>query len=71
MRERESWRSEIISVQVHPSANSISWGICEIFASFENARQMGLRGRLKAQNKFNWDKIAEDTERIYRELAGF
>jgi len=56
---------------VHPSAHSISWGINEIFSDFENARQMGLRGRVKAQNKFNWDKIAEETERIYRELAGF
>jgi len=56
---------------VHPSANSISWGICEIFSNFENARQMGLRGRQKAQKRFNWDRIAQDTERIYRELAGF
>lgn len=55
---------------VHPSANSISWGICEIFSNFENSRQMGMRGREKAQKKFNWDKIAQDTERIYRELAG-
>lgn len=32
---------------VHPTPNSLSWGICEIFSNFENARQMGLRGRQK------------------------
>eukprot|EP00802_Teleaulax_amphioxeia_P005489 Tamp_05493.p1 GENE.Tamp_05493~~Tamp_05493.p1 ORF type:complete len:700 (+),score=90.02 Tamp_05493:299-2398(+) len=39
---------------VHPSPHSISWGICEICSNFEDARQMGLRGRIKAQNEFNW-----------------
>jgi len=31
---------------------------------------MGMRGRSKASQRFNWDRIAEETERIYRELAG-
>ncbi len=35
-------------------ANIVFRGICEIFSNFENARLMGIRGRAKAQNKFNW-----------------
>jgi glycosyltransferase involved in cell wall biosynthesis len=54
---------------VDPHPESIAWGVCEVFANFDRARDMGGRGRHKAGENFNWDRIAEQTERIYRELC--
>ena len=54
---------------VQPQPNAISWGILEIFSDFDKARAMGSRGRHKAEERFNWNRIAEETECIYRELC--
>ena len=55
--------------QVEPHPASISWGILEVFSDFGKAREMGRRGRRKAEVHFNWDRIAEQTERVYREVC--
>mmetsp|Transcript_5023 Transcript_5023/g.12688 ORF Transcript_5023/g.12688 Transcript_5023/m.12688 type:complete len:257 (-) Transcript_5023:139-909(-) len=56
---------------VHPIPNSLAWGICEVFHDFKHSRDMGERGREKAQTSFNWNAIAEQTELVYRELCGY
>mmetsp|Transcript_26299 Transcript_26299/g.43069 ORF Transcript_26299/g.43069 Transcript_26299/m.43069 type:complete len:545 (-) Transcript_26299:476-2110(-) len=54
-------------VDINPSG--ISWGVCEVFKNFEHARWMGEQGRVKAAFNFNWDRIAEQTEGVYYEIA--
>jgi glycosyltransferase involved in cell wall biosynthesis len=53
---------------VYDNPGSICWGLNEIFCNFEQARWMGERGRVKAAYTFSWDRIAEHTENVYREL---
>ncbi|MBN1655615.1 MAG: glycosyltransferase family 4 protein [Deltaproteobacteria bacterium] len=54
---------------VHPTPDSICWGIKSIFSNFAHARWMGERGRVKAAYGFSWDMIAKQTEGIYREIC--
>jgi len=53
---------------VYDHPGSISWGIGQVFNNFAHARWMGERGRVKAAFGFSWDVIAEQTERVYREI---
>jgi glycosyltransferase involved in cell wall biosynthesis len=53
---------------VYDNKGSIAWGVCEIFRNFAHARWMGERGRVKAAYGYSWDRIAEETERCYREI---
>jgi len=36
----------------------------------EKAKQMGINGRSAAEKVFSWDKVAEQTLNVYRELVG-
>ena len=47
--------------------SSVAWGVVSILKDFERSRHMGLRGRERCASQFNWDSIAEQTERIYYE----
>lgn len=53
---------------IYDNPDSIAWGIKEIFGNFEHARWMGSQGRVTAAYGFSWDKIAEQTEGVYREI---
>ena len=50
------------------SPASVCWGVNNVFKNFEHARWMGERGRVKAAFGFSWDKIADQTEGVYREV---
>ncbi len=54
---------------VYDNPGSIAWGICQIFSDFGHAQWMGERGRVSAAYGYSWDKIAEQTEDVYRELV--
>jgi len=54
---------------VYDNPGSIGWGVREVFSNFDHARWMGDQGRAKAAFGFSWDRIAEQTEGIYRELV--
>lgn len=52
-----------------PMRNSkrIAQGINRLLESPEEAEKMGKEGRKRAEEKFEWDKIAKDMEKVYRE----
>jgi len=60
---------EVTGLRVQKSPESIALGIKAVFSDFEGARQMGINGRFAAETAFSWDKIAEDTLSVYRELV--
>jgi glycogen(starch) synthase len=61
---------EVTGLRVYQAPNSIAWGIKYIFSNFEKARWMGANGRRAAEEAFNWDRIADYTEKVYKELVG-
>jgi len=63
-------RHEDDGIHVYAEPGSIAWGINHVFGDFDRAREMGHRGRARCEHEFSWDHIAEQTERIYREIAG-
>jgi glycosyltransferase involved in cell wall biosynthesis len=54
---------------VYPTPESIGWGLTSIFNSFDHARWMGERGRVKAAYSFSWDAVSESTEGVYGEIV--
>jgi len=60
---------EVTGLQVYQNPSSIAWGIKRIFSDFEHARWMGRNGRFAVENEFNWDKCAERTLNVYKELV--
>ena len=59
---------DVDGFHVDPHPESIASGIKRVFGSFEHARWMGARGRVKAAYGFSWDRVAEQTEGVYGEL---
>ena len=55
-------------IKVYPTPESIAWGIEEIIKNPEEARLMGERGREIAERIFNWDRVAEETLKVYKEI---
>ncbi|MFO0838725.1 MAG: glycosyltransferase [Phycisphaerae bacterium] len=54
---------------VFDSPDSIGWGIGTALADLNDARRMGRNGRLVAETRFAWEKIAAETERVYQQVA--
>jgi glycosyltransferase involved in cell wall biosynthesis len=44
--------------------------ICEIMYNPSRAHAMGIAGKLKVQERYNWQRIAELTEQIYQKVLG-
>ena len=53
-------------LKIHPSPDSVGWGIGTLFTDWNWARWMGSNGRRAAESAFSWDTIAEKTEHCYR-----
>jgi glycosyltransferase involved in cell wall biosynthesis len=53
-------------LKVHPTPESVGWGLGTLFTDFEWARWMGANGRRAAETAFSWDRIAEKTEQCYQ-----
>ncbi|MFZ0712453.1 MAG: glycosyltransferase family 4 protein [Terrimicrobiaceae bacterium] len=51
---------------IHPTSDSVAWGIGHIFANFEHARKMGENGRCEVEKRFTWDMIAKQTVEVYQ-----
>ena len=56
----------VTGLKVHPSVDSIGWGLGTLFTNFEWARWMGRNGRQAVETQFNWDRVAAKTEECYR-----
>jgi len=61
---------DVTGYRVYQAPNSIAWGIKEILRNLEHARWMGKNGRYAAEHVFTWDKVAEQMEKVYREVLG-
>jgi glycosyltransferase involved in cell wall biosynthesis len=61
---------DVTGLKVYQAPNSIAWGIKEIFRNPEKAKWIGKNGRYAAEKEFTWDKIAEKTLNVYKELLG-
>eukprot|EP00741_Cyanophora_paradoxa_P023403 tig00021582_g22609.t1 len=59
---QDGWQCEI-------SADSLAWGICQVFQNFVHARWMGEQGRAKAAFSFSWDRIADHTLGVYGDVV--
>jgi glycosyltransferase involved in cell wall biosynthesis len=60
----------VTGYRVYQAPNSIAWGIKEILRNSEHARWMGKNGRFAAEKEFTWDKVAEKTLNVYKEVLG-
>lgn len=49
--------------------NDIAWGLKQLLADPEQAREMGARGRTRVQRYFTWDQVAKQTVEVYEEVV--
>jgi glycosyltransferase involved in cell wall biosynthesis len=56
---------EVDGLKVHENANSVAWGLDQLFQDFHRARRMGARGRAKVEQGFTWEMVAEHTLAVY------
>lgn len=61
---------EVNGLKIHPTPESIAWGIGTLFMDFERARWMGRNGRQAVEKDFSWDAVGDRVSRIYRDLLG-
>lgn len=47
----------------------IAWGISVLLEDMNKTRQLGKNGRKRVLENFTWDKIADETIKVYRESA--
>lgn len=52
-------------LKIHPTVDSVGWGVGTLFSDFEWARWMGRNGRVAVESAFTWDRIAELTLDCY------
>ncbi len=60
---------EETGLTVFDSSDSIGWGVGTALADLDGARRMGRNGRLVAETRFAWEKIAAETERVYQSVS--
>jgi glycosyltransferase involved in cell wall biosynthesis len=49
--------------------NDIAWGLKQLLADPEQAREMGVRGRARVQRYFTWEQVAKQTVEVYGEVV--
>lgn len=52
-------------LKIYPNPESVGWGLGTLFTNWDWGRRMGSYGRVDAEKKFSWDRIAERTEHAY------
>ncbi len=57
---------EVTGLKIHPTPESVAWGLGTLFTNFEWGRWMGRNGRVAAETTFSWEAIAERTLGVYR-----
>jgi glycogen synthase len=62
-------RHEENGLKVHPSPDSLAWGLGTLFTDFDRARLMGENGRQTVEARFTWDAIAEETLAVYHQVC--
>ena len=56
---------EVTGLKIHPTAESVAWGIGTLFTNFDWARWMGQNGRVAAEAAFSWDSVADQALQLY------
>jgi glycogen synthase len=56
----------VTGLKIHPTPESIGWGLGTLFTNFDWARWMGANGRQAAEAAFSWELIAQKTEQSYK-----
>ncbi len=56
---------EVNGLKIHPTPESVAWGIGTLFTNFEWGRWMGANGRLAVEKAFNWDAIGDQVAGSY------
>jgi glycosyltransferase involved in cell wall biosynthesis len=51
--------------KIYDHPESVAWGIGTTLQDFDKARWMGQNGRNTAENSFDWNTIAEQTQNVY------
>jgi len=49
---------EVNGLKIHPSPDSVAWGIGQVFSNWDRARAMGADGRKAVETSFTWDIAA-------------
>jgi len=62
-------RHEMNGLKIYPRPDSVSWGVNRVFSDFEWGRKLGRNGRQFLEQQFGWDKVAEKTLNVYRQLC--
>jgi glycosyltransferase involved in cell wall biosynthesis len=62
-------RHEVNGLKIHPSPESVVWGVGRMFSDLDRARWMGGNGRRAVQEHFTWDTITERMQTIYLGLC--
>jgi glycosyltransferase involved in cell wall biosynthesis len=57
---------DVTGFSVFDTADSVAWGLGQVFMDFKRARRMGEAGRKAVEERFTWDKIAGQTLEVYR-----
>jgi len=48
--------------------DSLAWGIIRVLTDEKNAQRLRSNAYKKIQEKYNWDRIAQQTENIYKSV---
>jgi hypothetical protein len=62
-------RHEVNGLKIYPRPDSVCWGLNRVFSNFDWARQLGHNGRQFLEQRFSWEKVAEDALEVYRRLS--
>ena len=62
-------RHEVNGLKIYPRPDSVCWGLNRVFSDFDWARQLGRNGRQFLEERYSWDKVAEQVLEVYRLLS--
>jgi glycosyltransferase involved in cell wall biosynthesis len=60
---------EVNGLKIYPNPHSVAWGVCTLLRSPEWGVEMGKHGRRAVDAAFRWERIAEQTLRVYDPAA--
>jgi len=62
---------DLTGVKVYPNnPDSLAWGITKVLLNTTYAQSLRNNAYLQIKKRYDWEKIAQDTKRIYEEVLG-
>ncbi len=56
---------------VDANPGGLAHGIGSLLADHDHCRALGANGRKAVKERYNWDRVAEDTEGVYNALLNY